>query len=417
MNVGKCRAQPRRKLPPKKIDIVAALWQPSETRLAAHRIQEDCRNYKPGQILKVAIKTKIKTEIKQELEKINTRHKYKGKLLWHKPNYIHPDGTLCKHSLREELQLPDLPDVADNPPIGLQVETGPEQAHPNDTSMPQWGIQSETSNRNTFQDVPSTLQSNTKSANSTINAAEETGEQTETVPDTIQKKDHEIDTPNHTNQDCNDGLQVETSDVVDICKVEQPKNNTGIDMHSGLQVETDDSDKKESANEMENGLQVETRDKNITNLKKSQDINDSTLPVETKDKSDDWNNQITEAAFGLMLGQEGNDPLFDKYDNSELLPVGTVRQTDLGENIALTSENTKQQTESDVATADNNNNVNYDSDDTILLEKEITDVIGDGPILRDGLPVETASRDETQEITDQLADLTVKKKSWDHHQV
>ena len=116
-----------------------------------------------------------------------------------------------------------------------------------------------------------------------------------------------------------------------------------------------------------------------------------------------------EATFGLiMLGQEGNDPLFDKYDNSELLPVGTMRQTDLGENSALTSENAKQQTESDVATADNNNNVNYDSDDTVLLEKEITDVIGDGPILRDGLPVETASHDETQEITDQLADLTVK---------
>ena len=85
-----------------------------------------------------------------------------------------------------------------------------------------------------------------------------------------------------------------------------------------------------------------------------------------------------------------------------------ILQTDLGETSALTSENAKQQKESDVATADNNDNVNYDSDDTVLLEKEITDVISDGPILRDGLPVETASRDETQEITDQLADLTVK---------
>ena len=41
MNIGKCRTQPRRKLPPKKIDIVAALQEPSETRLAAHQIQED----------------------------------------------------------------------------------------------------------------------------------------------------------------------------------------------------------------------------------------------------------------------------------------------------------------------------------------------------------------------------------------
>ena len=55
MNVGKCHAQPRRKLPPKKIDIVAALREPSETCLAAHRIQEDYHNYKPGQTIGVAI--------------------------------------------------------------------------------------------------------------------------------------------------------------------------------------------------------------------------------------------------------------------------------------------------------------------------------------------------------------------------
>ena len=99
MNVGKCRAHPRRKLPPKKINIVAALREPSETRLAAHRIQEDRRIYKPGQILGVAIKTEVKTEIKQEHKKINTRHKYKGMTLWGKPNYIHLDGTPCNRAL------------------------------------------------------------------------------------------------------------------------------------------------------------------------------------------------------------------------------------------------------------------------------------------------------------------------------
>ena len=85
----------------------------------------------------MAIKTEIKTEIKQELEKINTRHKYKGKPLWGKPNYIHPDGTLCKRSLREESQLPDLPEVNENPPIGLQVKMAHKQAQPDDASMPQ----------------------------------------------------------------------------------------------------------------------------------------------------------------------------------------------------------------------------------------------------------------------------------------
>ena len=199
MNIGKCRAQHRRKLPPKKIDIVAALREPSETCLAAHRIQEDRRNYKPGQILGVAIKTEIKTEIKQELEKINTRHKYKGKPLWGKPNYIHPDGTPCRCSLREQSQLPDLPEVNEDPPIGLQVE----MAH-------------QTSNRNILQGVTSTLQSNTTSANLTINATEALGKQTETAPDTLQERDSELNTPNHTEQDPNDGLQVETPDLIDI---------------------------------------------------------------------------------------------------------------------------------------------------------------------------------------------------------
>ena len=109
-----------------------------------------------------------------------------------------------------------------------------------------------------------------------------------------------------------------------------------------------------------------------------------------------------------------------------------MQQTDFDqdlnvENSALSTKDTEQQTEGDVAMTENDDNnhtknnvnvdnVNYDSNDTILLEKEITDVIGNGPILRagmppaswDGLPVETATCDETQEITDQLADLTVK---------
>ena len=57
-------------------------------------------------------------------------------------------------------------------------------------------------------------------------------------------------------------------------------------------------------------------------------------------------------------------------------------------------------------TTDNNND-NYDSDNTVLLEQEITDVISEGPIPGDGLLVETTNCDETQEITDQLSDLSV----------
>ena len=67
---------------------------------------------------------------------------------------------------------------------------------------------------------------------------------------------------------------------------------------------------------------METQDKYITNSEKPWGTNDSRLTVETKDKQDDRKNQITEAVVGLiMLRKEGNDSLFDKYNNSELLPV------------------------------------------------------------------------------------------------
>ena len=95
-------------------------------------------------------------------------------------------------------------------------------------------------------------------------------------------------------------------------------------------------------------------------------------------------------------------------NNSKLLPIGTAPQPDQDPNTednVLTIEDAKQQTEG-VITTDNNND-NYDSDDTVLLEQEITDVIGEGPIPGDGLPVEMTNRDENQEITDQLSNLSV----------
>ena len=132
MNIGKGHAQPRSKPRPKKIDIVAALREPTETPLAAHQIQLDCQSSQPGQILGVAIKSEIKTEIKQELEQTNTRHKYKGKPLWGKAHYIHPDGTPCKCFMQKESELPDLPDLNDSesvPTKRLQVETAIQSAN------------------------------------------------------------------------------------------------------------------------------------------------------------------------------------------------------------------------------------------------------------------------------------------------
>ena len=191
---------------------------------------------------------------------------------------------------------------------------------------------------------------------------------------------------------------------------------------------------------------METQDKTVPkrghdnkNSEQTSETIDSSLTVEIKDKWLEQKNQTNEAVMGLiMLGQERKDLLFDKYNNSELLLVDAACQTDFGQDlnaangVLLMTEN-EQQTEGDLntiknlsdgLTADNWNvenaadNLNYDSDDTILheLEKEISDVIGekltpdvDAPSpSQKGLTVKTAVCDETNKITDQLANLTVK---------
>ena len=127
MNIGRSRPQPKGKSRTKKLDIVEALREPSETQLAAYRIQEDHHNNLPGEVIGIAIKTEIKSEIKIEMEKVNMRNKYKGSIMPMNPNYIHPDGTPCKHARRESSKLPDLPQVDDTPydslNSGLHVET------------------------------------------------------------------------------------------------------------------------------------------------------------------------------------------------------------------------------------------------------------------------------------------------------
>ena len=310
------------------------------------------------------------------------------------------------------MQLPDLPDVSENLPLGLQVARGFQSAHTDDANVTQRGLQSDMSNQSKSQDTPSNHQNNEQSMNRHTTVAEEIGKMTETAPNNIQGTDIDKNTPTNRNQDTDDGLQVETSDIENNSNKGKLNAKTGNDIQGGLNVETYD-DKKDSANKKNDGLPVETPEAANINLEHPHARNEYILPVETKTKNnpDHHNEQITEAAVGLiLLGQEGNDPLFDRYDNSKLLPIGTVPQPDPDrdpntEDNVLTIEDAKQQT-GGVITMDNNND-NYDSDNTVLLEQEITDVIGEGPIPGDGLPVEMTNRDETQEITDQLSDLSV----------
>ena len=129
LNIGKSTPQPKPKgkSKPKKIDIVASLREPSETRLAAYQIQKERKSSHPGDVIGTIIKMEIKSEVKIELERVNTRHKYKNCKFPENVNYIHVDRTPCKSARKRANELPDLPPVEDTSQItytnGLPVET------------------------------------------------------------------------------------------------------------------------------------------------------------------------------------------------------------------------------------------------------------------------------------------------------
>ena len=99
MNVGHSPQKPKQKTRWKKLDIVSTFHEPSETRVALHRIQEDHHKTSTviGTTIKSEIESTVKSDIKSEYKKVNTHHKYKGThtVNWSTPNYIHPDGIPC----------------------------------------------------------------------------------------------------------------------------------------------------------------------------------------------------------------------------------------------------------------------------------------------------------------------------------
>ena len=105
-----------------------------------------------------------------------------------------------------------------------------------------------------------------------------------------------------------------------------------------------------------------------------------------------------------------NDSLLQKYNNSSLLPVDAAHLIDYGATP-------------DSESADNVNDTSHDSDDTIVLQQEIEDTIGETPENRNtntpsptktrhdtDLPVETTGNNatlDTSSITKGLSNLTV----------
>ena len=147
----------------------------------------------------------------------------------------------------------------------------------------------------------------------------------------------------------------------------------------------------------------------------------SGLPVETVNIMDkksletetNDNDTVNDTALGLIMlhkhDNTGYDNLLEKYDNSSLLPVDAACQIDCGADVT-----------------DNDNNVSHDSDDTIILQKEIEESNWENTKENqiqstsnshpeNGLPVETnnnikvskSDNTDTAGLTTELSKLTV----------
>ena len=277
LNIGKGRPQPKskNKSKTKRLDIVAALREPSETRLAAYQIQKKRQHSNPGDVIGTIIKTEIKSEIKIESEQINTRHRYKNTLFLMSTNYIHADGTPCKSARRKADELPDLPSIEDMPQTrnatGLAVETS------NCTPMNKTYKYRANEEANRF---------NKPITNDELPGEAEHQNDITTVTPTDKTISTTVDKMNQ-----NTGLTVEMT--TDNTPVYKTKENDELPMTKQL-------------NNMPNEM-----------------IRDNEKNSEQR--------TVSEAVIGLIMLQEDtptDDPLLQKYDNSSLMPVGATSQTD-----------------------------------------------------------------------------------------
>ena len=221
-------------------------------------------------------------------------------------------------------------------------------------------------------------------------------------------------------------------DLEDTHEVVITEDNKDINRNNGLHVETETIKESDSKKKSEHSrLPVETtegipteQNKGITNkdlISENCAINTEKdtdrLIIETENPQNMNSNPINDAALGLiMLRQERNqmETLFDKYDNSALLPVDAEHQMDYGKD--MNDNTTDSNNDNNIHNEDNKNNLNYDSDDTVVLEKEIADSICEEPgpdndtsPSQNRLTVETTSttNDETYGILEKMANLMV----------
>ena len=209
-----------------------------------------------------------------------------------------------------------------------------------------------------------------------------------------------LDEPNHVTEserDLNDGLTVEmtTNGIVthpdqiatyqEITKTNE--DNRGLPVETTIQTSVDKTKKKENNNK--NKPHLELHPKPMTN----EELDNQDNETKNDNNKDSEDSTVSEAALGLIMLQE-HDPtgnsLLQKYDNSSLLPVDAARQVDYSINP-------------DAELAHNDNNTSHDSDDTIVLQHEIEDTIGE---TTDNCNTNTPSPTKTRHDTDLPVEMT-----------
>ena len=105
-----------------------------------------------------------------------------------------------------------------------------------------------------------------------------------------------------------------------------------------------------------------------------------------------------------------NEILTENKENDKLSPENIARRVDCGlSRITPTPPESKKTLLDTNINTEDDTNLSYDSDDTILLEQEIAETIGDqaSDQANNELPGETGATDETTSITNQFANVRI----------
>ena len=318
--------------------------------------------------------------------------------------------------MRKEAELPDLPNIESKelqPPKGLHIETET-STHPTITGIADMSV--ENNNIGLRENVPG--YSNPCDTDHILTNAKEPN--TLPAPEvTITKK--QSDVPEET---------VTTSSLENVTD----KQNEDLPVEMNVDVDADaggasggaDGSPRESWESRNNTISEWNTELSMSESEDDTDLtekydNSKVLPVDAARQVDyglDQNSDVpTQSKKEKTLSQPStsrskNEILTEKKDNDKLLPENIARRMDCSlswiTDAPTPPESKKTLLDTNTNTEDDTN-LSYDSDDTILLEQEIAEVIGDqaSDQVNNELPGETGATADTTTIMNQFANVRI----------